>query len=80
VNVKEARSSDYDPAEGNGVRTYVSRVCEKGIRMRMPSARTTAASALGSRGAVGTAGRELDWEVRDCVYWRALGTFRHFSR
>ena len=41
----------------DGVETYVSRVCEKGIRIKMAFARTTAASILGSRGIVGTAGR-----------------------
>jgi hypothetical protein len=74
----------FDLVEGNtvdGVRTHVSRACEKGIRMKMPSARTTTASVLGSRGAVGTAGRGLDWEweVRYPLYWMASGIFRHFS-
>ena len=41
----------------DGVRTHVSRGCEKVIKMKMPSARTTAASVPGSRSAVGTAGR-----------------------
>ena len=35
--------------------------------MKMPFARTAAASILGSRGVVGTAGRGLDWEVSDNV-------------
>jgi len=34
---------------------------EKGIRTRMPSTTTTAASVLGTRGAVGTTGRGLGW-------------------
>lgn len=37
------------------IQTHTSRECEEGIRMKMPSARTTA-YFLGSRGAVGTAG------------------------
>ena len=65
-NVKEARSGDLD-----GVRTHVSRGCEKGIRTRMPSARTTTASVLGSRSTVGrSAGRGLGWEVRYPSGWR----------
>jgi len=67
TNATEARSSDYDLAEGNtvdGVQTHVSRACEKGIRMRMPFARTRVASVIGFRGAVGMAARGLDWEVR----------------
>ena len=60
--MKEARSGDYDLVEENmdGVWTHVSRACEKGIRMKMPSTRTTTASVLGSRGAVGRTGRGLD--------------------
>ena len=61
ANATEARPNDYDLAEGNtrdGVQKHVSRACEKGIRMRMPSARMT----TGSRGVVGTAGRGLDWD------------------
>jgi len=83
--VKEARSGDYGLVEGNtvdGVRTHVSRGCEKGIKMKMPSARTTAASVPGSCGAVGTAGRGVgwEWEVRYPLYWMASGTLRHFLR
>jgi hypothetical protein len=80
ANATEARLNDYDLAEGNtvdGVRSHVSRACEKGIRMRMPFVRTTAASVLGSRGVVGTTGRGLDWEVR--YPWVASGTFHLFS-
>jgi len=54
----------------DGVRIHVSR-----IRTRMPSATTTTASVLGSRGAVGTAGRGLDSEVHYCM---ASEAFRHF--
>ena len=56
----------------------VSRASEKGIRMRMFSAEMTMVSVLGSRGAVGTAGKGLDWEVRYPSCWMASGTFRHF--
>jgi len=64
--VKEARPGDLD-----GVRTHVSRGCEKGIRTRKPSARTTTASVLGSRSAVGrSAGRGLGWEVSYPSGWR----------
>lgn len=38
----------------DGVQTYVSRACKKGIRMKMPFARPTIASFFGFRGAVGT--------------------------
>ena len=64
--MKEARWSDYDLVEANmdGVQTRISRMCEKGIRMRMPFARTRVASVIGFRGAVGMAARGLDWEVR----------------
>jgi hypothetical protein len=53
----------------DGVRThvsraYVSRGCKKGMRMRMPSAKTTTASVFGSRGAVRTAVRGLDSEAQ----------------
>ena len=54
----------------------------KGMRMGMPSAKTTTASVLGSRGAVGTTVRGLDSEARypwGCSYWIASGTL-HFSR
>jgi hypothetical protein len=38
------------------------------------------ASVLGSRGAVGTAGRGVgwEWELRYPSYWMALGTLHHF--
>ena len=39
----------------------LSREREKRIRMKMPSARTTAAAVVSSRGAV--AGRGLGWDV-----------------
>ena len=72
--MKEAKSGDLD-----GAQTHISRGCEKGIRTRMPSATTTTASVLGSRGAVGrSAGRRLGWEVRRPSYWMASGTFCHF--
>ena len=80
VNAIEARSSDYDLAEENAVQKHVFRACEKGIKMKMPFARTTVASFLGFCGAVGTAGTGLDWDVRcRCSYWMALETFHHFS-
>ena len=56
MNATEVRPSDFDSAEGNtvdGVRTHVSRASEKGIRMKMPIAKTTAASVIGFRGVVG---------------------------
>ena len=56
MNATEVRPSDFDSAEGNtvdGVRTHVSRASEKGIRMKMPITKTTAASIIGSRGVVG---------------------------
>jgi hypothetical protein len=59
VNATEVRSSDFNLEKGNtvnGVDTHVSRACEKGTRMKMPIAETTAASIFGSRGVVGTAG------------------------
>ena len=76
----EYESGDYDLAEENmvdGVRTHASRACEKGIKMRMPSARTTTASVLGSCGAVGTAGTGLGWELE--VRFMLDGV-RHFYR
>jgi hypothetical protein len=78
ANATEARSGDYDLSEGrtvDGVRSHASRACERG--MRMPFARTRTASVLGSRGAVETAGKGRDWEVR--YPWMALATFHHFS-
>ena len=60
--MKEAKSGDCGLVEENGVRTHVSRGCEKGTTMKMPSARTTTACVPGYRGAVETAGRELGWE------------------
>ena len=62
----------------DAVRTHVSRAYEKGIRMRMSSARMTTTSILGFRGAVGTAGRGLDWEVWYTSCWMSSGTFWHF--
>jgi len=59
VNVKGAKSNDYDLAEGNtvdGVRAHISQGCEKGIRMRTPSMRRTTACVLGFHGAVEVGG------------------------
>ena len=65
----------------DGVDTYVSRVCEKGIRIKMAFARTTAASILGSHGVVGKASRGgLGFDASARAYWIALGAFHHFSR
>ena len=78
--MKEARSGGDDLVEENmdGVWTHISRACEKGIRMKMPSTRMTTASVLVSRGVVGTTGRGPDWEVQYLSFWMTSGTLSHF--
>ena len=58
--MSKRRSQAIDLVEENtlnGRRTNVSREYGKVIRIRMPSTKTMTVSILGSRGAVGTAGR-----------------------
>lgn len=79
--MKEARSGNYDLVENiDGVWTRISRACEKGITMKLPSKRMTTASVLGSSGAVGMTGRGLDWGVQYPSCWMASGTVHHFLR
>lgn len=58
--VKRLRSCGRNTRDG--VQKYVSRACEKGIRIRMPSERTTTTSVIGSCGVVRTTCRKLDWD------------------
>ena len=79
IQMSKRWSHAIDLVEKNtlyGVQTNISWEYERMIRMRMPSVRRMTASILGSRGAVGTAGRGLNREVHCLWGW----TFRHLLR
>jgi hypothetical protein len=83
TNATEVRSSYFDLAEGNTVdevRTVVSRASEKGIRMKMPIARTTGASVIGSRGVVGGGTGSIPVLIQDGVGdFPSLFTLREYN-
>ena len=92
VNEKEGESIedvvDSDPGKGNTVdraQTRISRAFVRVIRKMTPFARmTTAASVVGSRGAVGRVGRAVDCEagstVRTGWHWRLSIAFHTKAR